>query len=269
MLIAQISDPHIRENREPVGPVDTALCLERAVAALNAFSPAIDAVLLSGDIGNDGSDAEYAIAREILGKLSMPLFVVPGNHDGRAPMRSALGDLCPPILAGDFIQYSTDLGPVRLVAIDTLVEGKSEGGLCPARLDWLDRELANASDRPVLLMMHHPPVACGISQMDRIRLLEGAERFARIVAAHGPIERIVTGHVHRSIVRRFAGTVVQVCPGVAHQIELELDPAQPLAIRQEPPAFLLHVVDEDGSITSHDRAIGDFGRSITFREIFG
>ena len=163
MLIAQISDPHIRENRAPIGPVDTALCLERAVDAINAFTPRIEVVLLSGDIGNDGTPGEYAIARSILDRLMMPLYVIPGNHDRRKPLAASFAGLSTMYADSPYLQYSADIGPIRLLALDTLVEGRSEGALCNDRLDWLALELAGA-ERPVMVMMHHPPIRCGIGQ---------------------------------------------------------------------------------------------------------
>ncbi|MCB1835956.1 MAG: phosphodiesterase [Geminicoccaceae bacterium] len=268
MLIAQISDPHIRENRAPIGPVDTALCLERAVDAINAFTPRIEVVLLSGDIGNDGTPGEYAIARSILDRLMMPLYVIPGNHDRRKPLAASFAGLSTMYADSPYLQYSADIGPIRLLALDTLVEGRSEGALCNDRLDWLALELAGA-ERPVMVMMHHPPIRCGIVGMDRIRLIEGEKRFANVIAGHANIECIVTGHVHRSIVSRFAGTIVQVCPGIAHQVDLDLTPDAPVAIRAEPPAFLIHNVGEDGSVVTHRQPVDDCGRAITFEAIFG
>ena len=50
--IAQISDLHIKPpGTLAYGRVDTAKALERCVAALNAFRPKPDFVVISGDLG--------------------------------------------------------------------------------------------------------------------------------------------------------------------------------------------------------------------------
>src|SRR5208283_2307000 len=53
--------------------------------------------------------------------------------------------------------------------------------------------------------MHHPPFATGIAHMDRYGLRDAAA-FAEIVSLNQQIERILCGHLHRAIDRRFAGT---------------------------------------------------------------
>ena len=53
MLIAQLSDPHyVPADVRLFGRLDTAACLARAVAHVNALAP--DVVLITGDLTNDG-----------------------------------------------------------------------------------------------------------------------------------------------------------------------------------------------------------------------
>jgi Icc protein len=93
--------------------------------------------------------------RRLLAPLRMPIYVIPGNHDARDPLRAAFGG--DGYLSSDgFIQYAVEDYPLRLVALDTLVPGKHHGELCADRLDWLDRTLAAAPDRPTLVMMPSP-----------------------------------------------------------------------------------------------------------------
>src|SRR6267378_2762428 len=144
MIIAQLSDPHIGVPGTLLyGRVDTADFLARAV----------------------GETPEYDHLRRILAPLPMPLFVIPGNHDAREPLRAAFGGAryLPP---DGFIQYVIEDYPLRLVALDTHIPGENGGVLCAARLAWLDEALAMAPDRPTLLMMHHPPFLTGVEHMD-------------------------------------------------------------------------------------------------------
>jgi len=74
------------------------------------------------------------------------VFMIPGNHDARDAMRAAFPEhrYLP---ADGFLQYTVEGLPVRLIALDTLVEGKGHGELCDERLDWLEARLAEATGR--------------------------------------------------------------------------------------------------------------------------
>jgi Icc protein len=88
VILAQLTDPHIT-----VGPGDagSAEALAAAIAAVNAFDPLPDAVLLTGDLTEHASEAEYERAAELLAPLSIPVHLLVGNHDDPDGMRAHLG----------------------------------------------------------------------------------------------------------------------------------------------------------------------------------
>lgn len=82
VLIAQISDLHIKPpGALAYGRVDTATALERCVAALNAFEPAPDFVVISGDLADTPTVEEYDYLKRLLAPLRLPFAGIPGNHD--------------------------------------------------------------------------------------------------------------------------------------------------------------------------------------------
>src|SRR5207245_3949899 len=104
---------------------------------------------------------EYALLRSLLEPLSMPVFVIPGNHDAREPMRDAF--IADGYLPHEgFLHYAIEEHALRIIGLDTLVPGEAGGALCEDRLRWIDRALAAAPGRPTLVLMHHPPFATGI-----------------------------------------------------------------------------------------------------------
>lgn len=257
MLIAQISDFHVAPpGRVFADVVDTRAMLERAVDTILALMPEPDAVLVTGDLTNDGEPEAYAAIRPILARLPMPVFAIPGNHDDRAAML-VLADVVELGADQPFRQYTADLGGLRLVALDSLVPGKSHGEICADRLRWLETALDDAGDRSVLIMVHHPPGETGIEHMDRIRLRTTAAFENLIRARADRIVRIVSGHVHRSIFYRWQGIEASIAPGVAHQVELGLDGREP-AFVMEPPSFHLHRWDEPNGLLTHQVFIGAF-----------
>ncbi len=54
--------------------------------------------------------------------------------------------------------------------------------------------------------------------MDDIGLVHGAGTLAAIIARHRQVERVICGHLHRSIQTRWAGTIAMTAPSTAHQV---------------------------------------------------
>ena len=257
MLIAQISDMHLKGEGELLyDRVDTTGFLERAVAHLNALDPRPDIVPATGDLVDNGLPAQYANLRRVLSALAMPVCLIPGNHDLRAALRGAFPDHG--YLPGEgFLQYTVEGMPVRLIALDTLVEGKHHGALCDVRLDWLEARLAE-QDGPTLLFMHHPPFDVGIERMDGMGLTEGGARLSALVRRHPNVERIVCGHIHRPIQMRWAGTLASIAPSTAHQVALDLRAGAKLALRMEPPGVVLHQWRPGSGLVTHLSYVGDY-----------
>ncbi len=260
MLIAQISDLHVRpRGRTCYGTVDSNAMLERAVAHINALVPLPDLVVASGDLTDCGLDAEYEVLGEILSALTMPVYVVPGNHDRREPLRRVLGDRHPYLAdGGEFLHFVVEGHPVRVIGLDSTIQGATHGAMCEARLGWLSAQLQAGAGQPTFLFLHHPPFSTAVRAMDAIGLTEGAAEFAALVRNHPEIERVVTGHHHRPIQTRWAGTLGVVAPSTAHQVALEMRPGEPTKFVMEPPGLALHLW-EDGTMVTHLAPIGDFG----------
>jgi 3',5'-cyclic-AMP phosphodiesterase len=266
MLIAQISDFHIKARGQiAYRVVDTASCLSAAVTAIAALDPQPDIVVATGDLTDFGRADEYALVRELLAPLEQPVYLIPGNHDERDAMRRAFaGDGYLP--ASGFLHYTIEDYPIRLVALDTVIPGEAGGRLCDERLGWLERTLAAASERPTLIIMHHPPFATGIAHMDRIGLA-GAAELASILTRHPQVERVLCGHLHRSIQARIgARAIASTAPSTAHQVALDLRPDGPSRFMMEPPGYQLHLWRPGAGIVSHTGVIGSFAGPYPFRD---
>jgi len=243
-LIVQLSDPHIGATWVEDDPV---AALEAAVDTARRVCPSPEAVLVSGDLGDNAADAEYQQVRELVGRLGAPIYPLPGNHDRREPLRRAFD------LAGsgaEPVQYAAELGPLRLVVLDSTRPGDDAGELDAERLRWLDAELSAHPDTPTLIAMHHPPLLTGIPAWDEIGLPDADRRaLGDIVARHRQVRRLVAGHLHRTIVTSFAGTALVVVPSTYVQGKLDFE-AQELQLAAEPPGFAIHAMT-DGQLVSH------------------
>ena len=64
--------------------------------------------------------------------------------------------------------------------------------------------------------------------------------------------------MHRPIVGALGGAPVVVAPSTSHQLELDLRPGAPLAMRFEPPMIGLYRWTAADGIACHFRAVQDF-----------
>lgn len=259
MLIAHLSDLHIRPYGVPAARVvETNMLVERALAVIVALDPRPDAVIISGDITECGRPEEYKMAAKLLQRLApMPVYVVPGNHDRRENFREGLGHLPGVTADPDFVQYVIEDLAVRIIMLDSVVPGAGYGLLCPQRLDFLDRTLSAQPERPTMLVLHHPPMLTGVSDMDGI-WLRNTEELGALLQRHGQVERILTGHHHRGIVGRLGQAIVIVAPAIVHQSELNLRPGAEGRLVLEPSAYHLHLAIPGAGIVTHTAYVERF-----------
>jgi Icc protein len=259
MLICQLTDLHVcgaglSSNRVS----ETNMLTGRAFRAVAALRPAPDVVVITGDLTESGLAAEYANLVALIRKyLTLPVYVIPGNHDRRDNFRRDLAHLSGVTADPVYVQYAVDDYPVRLVMLDTLVPGHGHGELRDEQLSWLDRTLAAVPDKPTMIGMHHPPFICGIAHMDGINL-RNAEAFAAAIGRHAQVKRIICGHHHRPIFTGLAHALASISPSVAHQVELSFDPADKGSFNFEPPAFHLHRWTAADGFVTHTAYVENF-----------
>jgi len=243
-LLVQLSDPHIGATWADGDPVAG---LRAAVESVRLLPDAPDAVLMSGDLADNAADAEYEFVHELLGQLGAPAYVLPGNHDDRDALRRHF-DL--PGAVGTPVQYVVELGPLRLVVLDSTRPGEDRGELDVDRLSWLDAELRGAPDRVTLIALHHPPVSTGIAAWDELGLPATDRRaLGAVLDRHPQVRRVVAGHMHRTMTAELAGRAVLVVPSTYIQTRLNFNP-QEIETVAEPPGFAVHAL-LDGELASH------------------
>lgn len=269
-LIAQISDPHLKAGgRLTYGVVDTLAALRRAVEHINASRQRPDIVVISGDLVDFGRADEYAVLRPELERLRMPFYVVPGNHDDRENLLAAFADhVYLPLSPAGPLDWVVEEHAVRLIGLDTTIPGEHGGRLDYLQLDWLDTQLSRRPDAPTVLVMHHPPFISGIGHMD-LAPFANAAALERVIARHPQVERLLCGHLHRPMQRRFGGSLACVCPGTSHQIVLDLDEAAPAHFNLEPAGYVLHRWHPRQGLVSHNAVFGEYPGPYPFYDANG
>ena len=260
MLIVHISDLHLTaNNRLAYGVADTLAAVSTTCDLLARMRPTPDIILVTGDIADDGSWESYQTALDLFNTLPCPVFMVPGNHDHKGRLAHVFADhtyLHRPVQGtqDSYLCYALEDFPLLLIGLDTVHPGRHGGGLDKDRLSWLKSVLSKNQEKPTVLFMHHPPFASGIGHMDQAPFA-CAQDFHNLLSRNPQVQRVLCGHLHRSITRPFAGCMACVAPGIGMQLLLDLTPKAPSQFILEPPAYLIHtqVPDWQGglSLTTH------------------
>jgi len=269
MLVAQISDLHIRPQGEKLYDyIDTNSLCARHVAYLNHYSEKLDALIITGDITNCGCPDEYAMAARILGQLDMPVYLIPGNHDQKENFLEGLGELYPYLgNTPQAMTYVVDDFPVRMVFLDSSLEGEIKGRLTRASLEWLDHILSQQPDVETAVFIHHHPLASGCRHMDTIRCTNGPQ-LIDILKDHPQVTRLFCGHTHRAIVQTIGPLLIMTAPSACHQVPFDTrDPNGFYSL--EPPAMLVHRFTPETGLVTHMASLAPFDGPFRFDTTLG
>ncbi|MFI8232787.1 metallophosphoesterase [Streptomyces sp. NPDC085900] len=249
LVLAHISDLHLD------GSPRATERAERVRDRLWGLPGRVDALLVTGDIADHGTEAEYEEAARILGlrdgEAPFPVLTCPGNHDVRAPYRKAL--LGRPAADGPVNSaHVFDDGAVLMC--DSSIPGRDEGALDEETYDWIETTLEELDGSlPVLLAFHHPPAVLHHPLPDAGRLA-GPDRLAALLKRRPEIAGLITGHAHTGAASVFAGRPLVVGPGVTWTLRLPWE-GEGAADRDAPVGLAYHVLDDTGRLTTHFRAV--------------
>jgi 3',5'-cyclic AMP phosphodiesterase CpdA len=248
-VLIQLGDLHIGADWVAIDPLQS---LSATVDAVERLGLGVDAVLALGDLVEHGTDAEYERARSELERLGAPVHAAMGNQDDREALRRNFG-----LRPGDGapLHYATDLGPVRLIVLDTTIPGQDRGELDDLSVAWLERQLTAFPSTPTLLAMHHPPLLTGSPAWDELALSAPSRlRLSRTLQRHPQVRRILGAHLHRPLLAQFGSRPLLVAPSTYVQFPLRLQ-ATELDPSDEPPGYVTHMISDDGELTSYVQAV--------------
>ena len=205
--LLQISDCHLSAS------AGTLYRGKEADAGIRSLLPSItawkpDLLLATGDLSEDASEASYQRLHQYLQDLSVVRLGLPGNHDEPAKMRVHFpqGPWDGPLI--------WPAGAWRLALLKSSAPRRIDGALDPADLRRLGAWLQSPGDYPVLIALHHQPVAVGSPWIDR-HMLEAPEGLLQLVRRHERVRGVVWGHVHQSYESRLGAARMLGCPSTA------------------------------------------------------
>lgn len=174
---AILSDIHVTPGNTNEGK------LNEAVAEINSSD--VDAVLMTGDLTNEGSDVQLRNVKSILDKITKPLYVIPGNHENNWSQSACktFNDLWGNdrfvFTIGKLVVIGMNCGPFMKMG---------DGHIKQEDLIWLDQTL-NEKVKPGMkvLSVNHYPI---LDDLDNYR------DYVNILKKY-PVITHQCGHYHR------------------------------------------------------------------------
>jgi 3',5'-cyclic AMP phosphodiesterase CpdA len=191
--LLQISDPHFGTEQP-----DVLRALEQLAAAL---APGV--VVLSGDITQRATAAQFAAARAFADRLGRPVLAIPGNHD--IPLFQLAARVFAPYgrysrAFGDDLEPTFESREWLVATVNTTRWYRHEDGAVSAeQIERVARRLAQASPSQVRVVVTHQPVMVTRGQDLGNRLHGREQAVARWCAAGADL--ILGGHIHLPFVR--------------------------------------------------------------------
>ena len=145
---------------------------ERLLTHVASWAVQPDAVIVRGDLSNDGTVESYQRLRATIEASALgnrPWLVGLGNHDDRAGFRTGYLRLPRDESNDQPHDHVVDVHGLRIVTLDSTIPGEVGGALRDAQLDWLRLVLSNPAPRGTILMVHHHVVPCPVPRLMRSR----------------------------------------------------------------------------------------------------
>ena len=243
LRILHLSDTHLYgDGRLHYGLVDTLAGLDRVLVRAGELE-AVDLVVASGDLSDDGSAASYRLLRERLEPWAAARGAVVayamGNHDLPGPFEEVLGARETVLPVRGF----------RVVTVDTTVARSGYGLVGAERLDRLREVLATPSANGTIVVLHHPPVPPTTGLFETLRLVDPAPLLD--VCSQGDVRLILAGHYHHALATSAGGRdiPVVVAPAVANTTDVLWPPPRERAERGA--GFAMVELSADGTVRAH------------------
>ena len=204
-MFVHISDTQLGFITESADFSPEAGNMERIAAAINRLKP--DFVVFSGDYVQWRTDEAALAGFEQMCSLfdeSIPLYFVPGNHD--------VGDATPEDVEAFIERYGHDRfvfegeGYTTIGYNSCVIKSAAQGE--PAEYEWLEAQLAKASERnmPIVVVAHHPFFVYEAGEENRGTNipLELRHKYLDLLARYD-VDLALSGHLHCSASGEYEG----------------------------------------------------------------
>ncbi len=195
---ALLSDIHIAADAGSVSfGCNMTANLKQACAEILNRNPRAGTVLVNGDCTQwGGLPEDYAAVLGLLKPLSengLPIHLTLGNHDHRANFwKTVTAEAQRPRPVPDRQIAIVESPRADWFILDSLdVTAKTPGKLGKPQLDWLANTLDQRRDKPVIVLVHHPPDPLPWPK----GLIDTLDLF-KVISPRRQVKALIFGHTH-------------------------------------------------------------------------
>jgi hypothetical protein len=177
-----IMDPHI-------GATGALQKLQTIITNINSLNPKPEFVAVGGDLVNDSKDQYYTDFINAMSSLTIPYYVLPGNHEEYSSGLAVYDRYFPSR------HFSIEIGDFQIVGYHSRCSTVSDlsGRIETNELAWLDGEIQNHSDRHIVCITHYPIIDHRFGHV--ILQNQGGSDLVNLLEANG-IQLHLSGHSH-------------------------------------------------------------------------
>ncbi|TGW06246.1 metallophosphoesterase, partial [Mesorhizobium sp. M2D.F.Ca.ET.145.01.1.1] len=192
---------------------------------------AANLVIHTGDLSVDGADkdADISFCMDLMREISVPMLLVPGNHDvghlpgSLQPVNAERLERWRRLVGPDY--WMEDAGNWRLIGLDSLLMGFDDAEE-ENQFEWLRAALESRGGRRVALFAHKPLFIDEPGEGDTgywsIRPVQ-RQRLYDLIAAHD-VALFASGHLHRAWQGKYQNTSLIWGPSAAFVVgDMERD----------------------------------------------
>ncbi|MBB6730610.1 metallophosphoesterase family protein [Cohnella zeiphila] len=220
IFFVQLSDIHVNapEKNNPMFGVDMSAKLRAAFAEIRSMRTKPAFVLISGDLTQDGDADDYRHLRRLIDeeaeRTGVPVHVGLGNHDSRPAFREGYLGEEP---SEESYYYSFLEKSLRVVMLNSQIEGSHDGEIDAKQLAWLRDTLSEPAPEGTIVVLHHPVTATPNAMMDG-HLLRNPADLKDAVHGQGVIG-MLSGHIHFHNIGSLVGIPCAAATGVAFGLD--------------------------------------------------
>ena len=188
-----MSDIHLTKDGHQIWETDTMEHFNKSIEIIREMRD-IDAIIVTGDISDDGTIWTYQYADKMFASIGIPTLCCPGNHDSLKVMLkdyvSSFYKVLPPacIICG-----------WKIVMLNSVIsddndpnQNKSRGFLSEENMNYVRQELEEGL--PTIIAFHHPAQEPG-GWLNR-KLLDNRDEFNNTISNYDNARLVLYGHTH-------------------------------------------------------------------------
>tara|TARA_B100001559_G_scaffold41473_1_gene30752 strand:- start:372 stop:1130 length:759 start_codon:yes stop_codon:yes gene_type:complete len=237
--LVHITDMHLSKSKETLykelNPFDSYIEVLSNIKQSN-WKP--DALIVTGDISNDGSIESYKNAFNEFTSLKIPILCIPGNHDCKKNLITCLpqNTSCTLQIISNWV----------FIGLDTSLKENPSGFLNSNELSKLKTRIKEHYKKNIIICLHHQPVLISSKWIDEIGL-ENKEEFFEMIEEYKNIKGMFFGHIHQEFNSNLNNIGIYGTPSTCRQFKpgkkkFELDVL--------PPAYRRIELSRNGTINS-------------------